>query len=214
MKSPVADIRTDYRLTALSEQDALANPVQQFEKWFNEALEVGVAEPNAMTLATSTADGYPSARIVLLKGFDKKGFYFYTNYESRKARQIADNPRGALVFFWRELERQVRIEGILEKTTPEQNEAYYQRRPEGSRISAWASPQSSVIPDRAFLEQATAEVAARFSQSPLRCPAFWGGYCLHPEAIEFWQGRAHRLHDRLRYTRQPSRRWKKERLAP
>jgi pyridoxamine 5'-phosphate oxidase len=212
-KLSLPDIRNDYRRASLGKEDIAADPFDQFRKWFDEALESGIEQANAMTLATGTAEGRISARIVLLKGIDASGFYFYTNYESAKARQIAENPYGALVFFWKELERQVRIEGRITKAPEKNSDAYYLSRPEKSRISAWASPQSRVIPDRAFLEAEVRKMEERFGNKPVTRPAFWGGYILQPGLFEFWQGRASRLHDRFRYIPLDGK-WRPERLAP
>ncbi|MBO9571191.1 MAG: pyridoxamine 5'-phosphate oxidase [Chitinophagaceae bacterium] len=206
----IADIRKDYKLKELSESIADKNAITQFEKWWHEATESKLDEVNAMTLATSSADGVPSARIVLLKGFDEKGFVFFTNYNSYKAQQLAENPRACLVFFWRELERQVRITGLVSKTDSITSEDYFNSRPEGSRISAIASPQSSVIESREWLE----EKVEQAKNQNIKRPENWGGYILKPVTIEFWQGRASRLHDRLQYSVQPDGSWIIERLAP
>lgn len=208
------DIRKDYRLASLSEQDVLPDPFRQFEKWFNEVLHAEVSEANAMTLATASADGSPSARIVLLKDFDERGFYFYTNYASKKAKQLDQNPHGAMVFFWKELERQVRIEGIVRRAESRMSDAYYASRPRMSQIGAWASPQSEVISGRPFLEQRVADAEARFKEGEVERPDFWGGFVLTPRQVEFWQGRASRLHDRIQYRLQPGETWSIERLAP
>ena len=213
-KLSLADIRKDYSKASLNENDVADNPFQQFEKWFNEVLHSAVDEPNAMTLATASSDGYISARIVLLKGFDQAGFYFYTNYESKKAQQIKENPRGALVFFWKELERQVRIEGNIIKASAENSNTYFQSRPKKSRIGAWASPQSRVIPGRSFLEEKVKELEDQFKNSTVERPVFWGGYILQPIVVEFWQGRSNRLHDRIQYTLEAAGHWKIKRLAP
>lgn len=213
-KVSLQDIRKDYKLASLNKKDMLPDPFQQFEKWFNEVIESRVDEPNAMTLATVSKDGKPSARIVLLKGFDERGFYFYTNYESRKALELAENPNAALVFFWKELERQVRIEGKVRKTSPDMSDTYFHSRPEKSRIGAWASPQSRIIASRDFLDQEVKKVEERFKNMPVTRPSFWGGYVLQPEKVEFWQGRSSRLHDRIHYSPGEEGRWQIERLAP
>lgn len=210
----LADIRKDYKMATLSEQDVSDDPFLQFEKWFNEVLHSQIDESNAMTLATADAKGKPSARIVLLKGFDERGFHFYTNYESKKARQIKENPFGALVFFWKELERQVRIEGKIIQADPPESEQYYHSRPLKSQIGAWASPQSKVISGRDYLEEKVRQYEERFKQSLPDRPSFWGGYILLPDLFEFWQGRPSRLHDRIQYSLTAANQWKKERLAP
>lgn len=209
----IADIRKDYSLRSLSEKDTAADPLSQFTKWWDEAITAQLEEVNAMTLATASLDGLPAARIVLLKGFDEKGFTFFTNYDSFKGQQLAENPRACLVFFWKELERQVRITGLVEKTTAEESDAYYNTRPEGSRIGAWASPQSHVISDREWLEANDLKYIDQFKNKPITRPPHWGGYRVKPVCIEFWQGRESRLHDRIQYTLERSE-WKKERLAP
>jgi pyridoxamine 5'-phosphate oxidase len=208
----IADIRQEYMRAGLVEKDAAADPFKQFDRWFHDALQAELPLPNAMTLATATAAGRPSARAVLLKGVDAGGFVFYTNYASRKARELAANPYAALVFVWAELERQVRIEGAIEKVSAEESDAYFESRPLGSRLGAWASPQSMVLPDRLTLATKVAAIVLRYGKHPPR-PLHWGGYRVLPEAIEFWQGRRNRLHDRLLYTKQAGG-WKIERLAP
>jgi pyridoxamine 5'-phosphate oxidase len=213
MNKSIADIRKDYTLHSLNEAGAAADPIDQFAHWWNEVLNSEIIEPNAMTLATSTKDGKPSARIVLLKGFDEKGFVFYTNYKSHKGNELAENPHAALVFFWKEIERQVRIEGEIEKVTDEESDAYFLSRPEGSRIGAWASPQSSVIENRELLEINVEHYKEEFKNSIPR-PPHWGGYRVMPFKLEFWQGRNDRLHDRLQYTKTDEGSWKVERLAP
>ncbi len=208
----IADLRQEYMLAGLSEAEAHRDPLAQFERWFKDALEAGVPLANAMTLATVSAEGAPDARIVLLKGLESGGFVFYTNYASRKGRQLAARPAACLVFLWTPLERQVRIEGVTVKVAAEDSEAYFRSRPLGSRLSAWASPQSEPVADRATLERALAEMENRYGTEPPR-PPHWGGYRLEPHAIEFWQGRENRLHDRLLYRRRNGG-WTIERLAP
>ncbi len=210
----VAALRYEYAGTSLDEDDVDADPVTQFMRWFEQALAAGVPEPNAMTVATATRAGVPSARIVLLKGFDARGFVFYTNYESRKGQELAENPVAALIFHWVELHRQVRITGAVEKVSREESDAYFQSRPRGSRLGAWASKQSSVLTGRAPLEVRLAELTMEFGEGDIPLPPFWGGYRVIPNAMEFWQGRPSRLHDRLRYARQPDDTWRIERLSP
>lgn len=214
----LAALRREYVQGGLSEADAAADPFAQFAAWFADAQAAdGIEDPNAMTLATADAGARPSARVVLLKGFDARGFVFYTNGRSRKGRELADNARAALVFWWPPLERQVRIEGRVERLSEEESDAYFRRRPRGSRLGAHASPQSEVIDGRARLEERLEEVAARFEGRDVPRPAHWGGYRVVPAAVEFWQGRASRLHDRLRYRRageEDAEDWTLERLAP
>lgn len=208
-------LRENYARQSLSETDVTPDPVMQFATWFRQALDSRLREPNAMTLATATLAGRPSARTVLLKGFDARGFTFYTNYESRKGRELAENPQAALLFTWLELERQVRIEGRVESITPAESLAYFQSRPKASQIGAWASPQSRVIADRATLEARALELRAQYEPvDTLPLPPFWGGYRLRPNEFEFWQGRPSRLHDRIRYTLTQAATWQVERLAP
>jgi pyridoxamine 5'-phosphate oxidase len=206
-------MRRDYAREALAEADVDADPVVQFGRWFEQAEQAGLLEPTAMTLATATPDGRPSARMVLLRGFDERGFCFYTNYESRKGIELAANPRAALVLWWGELERQVRIEGTVSATSREESEAYFHSRPPGSQLSAAASPQSRVIEGRAVLERRVAQLATGSTDGKVPLPEFWGGYRLAHEVVEFWQGRPNRLHDRLRYRRVGDA-WRIERLAP
>ena len=210
----LADLRRDYASRALDENDAHSDPIQQFTLWFDEALKSQLLDVNAMTLATSSAHGEPSARTVLLKGADESGFVFYTNYDSAKGRDLAENPRASLLFFWRELERQVRITGSVTKTTHAVSDRYFHSRPIESQISAAISDQSRPVADRSELEQRYAHFAAKHKDSLVPLPASWGGYCVQPDAIEFWQGRTSRLHDRLLYTRQADGSWKRSRLAP
>jgi len=207
----VADLRQIYQKGLLLESDAAATPMEQFGRWFEQALAAHVPEPNAMTLATANAEGRASARIVLLKGYDAQGFVFYTNYQSRKGQELAARPWASLLFFWQALERQVRIEGRVERVSAAESDAYYHSRPLGSRIGAWASPQSQPI-TRAELEAREAEFSTRYGSAPPR-PEHWGGYRLQPEYIEFWQGRPSRLHDRLCYE-QKNDAWHLTRLSP
>ncbi len=210
----LADIRRDYARRALDENDAHPDPIQQFTTWFDEALKSQLLDVNAMTLATSSARAEPSARTVLLKGADEHGFVFYTNYDSAKGRDLAENPRASLLFFWRELERQVRINGAVTKTTRAESDSYFHSRPIESQISAAISDQSRPVADRSELERRYAEFAAKHTDSLVPLPAGWGGYRVKPDAIEFWQGRKSRLHDRLLYTRQADGSWTRSRLAP
>jgi len=214
MPSTIADIRKDYKLKSLLEKDVATNPVRQFDTWWQEALNSEIDEVNAMTLATASADGIPAARIVLLKGYDEYGFVFFTNYESFKGMQLAENPRACLVFFWKELERQIRITGLVEKVSAEESDAYFNSRPEGSRIGAWVSPQSQVIANREWLEDQEKKYIGNLAAQPLKRPDHWGGYRVKPISIEFWQGRSNRLHDRIQYTLQGDNKWIIERLAP
>ncbi|PSL49153.1 pyridoxamine 5'-phosphate oxidase [Chitinophaga niastensis] len=214
LNQKVADLRKDYILASLDESDVAPHPLPQFEKWWHDATSSEIDEPNAMTLATSTPDGHPSARIVLLKGFDEEGFLFFTNYESRKGLELAQNPHVTLLFFWRELERQVRIEGTVSKAPVSISNEYYNSRPKDSRIGAIASPQSKVIPGRSFLEEQVSQVALKYEQEAPERPDYWGGYVVKPRVVEFWQGRSNRLHDRILYTLTTEGSWKIERLAP
>lgn len=200
-------------MKSLLESDAATDPFAQFGHWWLEAVESKIDEVNAMTLATSSADGFPSARIVLLKGYDRNGFVFFTNYNSQKGQDIAANPKACLLFFWKELERQVRIDGSIEKISAADSEEYFQSRPVGSRIGAWCSPQSTVIPDRSLLDKNVDFYSNKFNAQIVPRPDHWGGYIVKPTAIEFWQGRSSRLHDRLRYSK-IAEAWKIERLAP
>jgi pyridoxamine 5'-phosphate oxidase len=217
MPDPLAKLlptlRREYERAGLREEDALAEPIGQFERWMSEALAAGVVEANAMTLATASPDGAPDARIVLLKGVDAHGFTFFTNYDSAKGHELAANPRASLVFLWRELARQVRITGSVTRVTREESEDYFASRPRGSQLGAWASAQSSRVDSRAALDVMLAQVTARFAGADVPCPPHWGGYRVAPDAVEFWQGRESRMHDRLRYVREATA-WRRERLAP
>ncbi len=209
----IADLRKSYERDELDESASAADPLQQFERWFQQALAAELPEPNAMTVATVGADGRPSTRVVLIKGYDARGIVWYTNYDSRKGRELAGNPHAALQFHWVELERVVRIEGRVEKVDGAESDAYYQSRPLDSRIGAWASPQSQVIASRAVLVANAARYGAQYLLHPPR-PPHWGGFRLVPDRWEFWQGRKSRLHDRLRYRLDEAGAWVRERLAP
>ncbi|HSQ55801.1 MAG TPA: pyridoxamine 5'-phosphate oxidase [Gemmata sp.] len=211
----LAHLRQEYSAGGLSEAEAGMDPFALFRTWFDQAFAAGLHEPNAMALATATTDGIPSVRLVLLKMLDDRGFTFFTNYDSRKAREMAANPRVALVFPWHALERQVQIEGTIEVVTPKESDAYYVTRPLGSRLGAWASAQSAVIPDRDFLERQHAALMAKYSDGNVPRPPNWGGYRVLPAIFEFWQGRPSRLHDRIRFTKLSSPPfWRRERLSP
>jgi pyridoxamine 5'-phosphate oxidase len=213
MSPSIADLRQDYRQQALLETEADPHPMQQFRRWFDQALAADLLEPNAMTLATVDATGQPSARMVLLKGLESGGFDFFTNYNGRKGQELATNAKAALVFWWGDLERQVRIEGTVSPITAAESDAYFHSRPIGSQLGAWASPQSQVITDRQVLETRLEAVKAQYAGQEIPRPPHWGGYRLTPHAIEFWQGRSNRLHDRLLYTRTGDT-WQQVRLAP
>lgn len=210
----IQNLRQDYSASMLSENSTKGDPIKQFEQWFNEALEAKLHEPNAMTLSTATVTGKPSARIVLLKGFHTGGFIFFTNYLSRKGKEIAKNPQGALTFFWGGLERQVRIEGTIEKVSKEDSEKYFHSRPKGSQVGAVVSPQSQEIESRELLEQKWNELEAEYADKEIPKPSYWGGYILNPQLVEFWQGRPSRMHDRILYKKTDKKTWKKVRLAP
>jgi pyridoxamine 5'-phosphate oxidase len=210
----IASIRKEYTKASLDVTSVSENPILQFEKWFNEALQSNALEPSAMTLATISTNGKPSARIVLLKGISNERFYFYTNYQSQKGQELENNPACALTFFWPELERQVRISGFAARATAEESDQYFQSRPRGSQVGAWASPQSIVIKDRKLLETRVKEIEERFkNEKTLPRPKQWGGYAVSPFEIEFWQGRASRLHDRVLYSL-INKEWKINLLAP
>jgi pyridoxamine 5'-phosphate oxidase len=234
---PLAQLRREYNLAGLRRRDLEADPIAQFRIWFEHAAKARgggrwrkffvnlyksllmltgaeTADVNAMTLATADKEGRPSARVVLLKGVDERGFIFFTNYDSRKGRELTENPQGALVFYWPDLERQVCIAGKVEKLPAAESELYFKSRPRGARIAAWASKQSEVLPNREMLEKTWAELEARYSGPEVPMPPYWGGYVLSPTRMEFWQGRPNRLHDRLRYTKQPDSTWQLERLSP
>ena len=213
MKQEIADLRKDYRLQTLNEEDVAENAIEQFSKWWNEALASDIDEVNAMTLATLAPDGMPSARIVLLKNYDERGVVFFTNYNSAKGKALAAYPKAALVFFWKELERQVRIQGDVEKVSDEESDEYFNSRPVGSRIGAWSSPQSEVIESRHVLEDNVEKYTTEMKAGIPR-PQHWGGYRVKPAVIEFWQGRSNRLHDRIEYHLQLDGSWQKVRLAP
>ena len=214
-KKKIADLREDYSKKTLNKSDVVVNPIEQFRIWFEEAQNSQVPEPNAMTLATATPEGKPSARIVLLKGLEENGFIFYTNYKSHKGKELAKNPNAALVFVWLGLERQVRIEGVIKKISKAQSKNYFQSRPKKSQMGAWVSSQSKVIKDRSVLENHMKDLEKKYKKEDvLPCPPQWGGYILEPNVLEFWQGRRSRLHDRIRYKQLKSGKWKIERLAP
>jgi pyridoxamine 5'-phosphate oxidase len=211
--APLADRRRSYAQGSLDEGDALADPFAQFERWFGDAERSDTLEPYAVTLATVSADGQPAARVVLLRDYDPRGFVFFTNYESRKGRELASSGKASLLFFWPALERQIRIDGTVAKIAPAQSDAYFAKRPRGHRLSAWASPQSTVVPDRAFLEAQMRTQDERFRDVDVPRPPHWGGYRVVPHAYEFWQGRRDRVHDRIAYVPAAAG-WRTERLAP
>ncbi len=213
MNANIANIRTEYKLKSLSENDVKADAIEQFTEWWNEALQSEIYEVNAMTLATADKNGMPAARIVLLKDYNAEGFVFFTNYASKKGDDIAENPNACLLFFWKELERQVRINGTIEKINATDSDAYFNSRPEGSKIGAHTSPQSKPIANREFLENRYLELSDKFKEKDIPRPENWGGYVVKPTNIEFWQGRPSRLHDRILFTKTNDS-WKIERLAP
>jgi pyridoxamine 5'-phosphate oxidase len=210
----ISDLRREYMLRGLRRTDLDPDPIKQFALWFEQALAADLTDANSMNLATSSASGIPSARMVLLKGFDQDGFVFFTNYNSAKAKQLDENPRAALVFYWAELERQICITGSVTRVSPEESESYFKTRPSGSQLGAWASKQSEIVSSREALEMQLEEATQRFTGGEVPCPPFWGGYRVRPETIEFWQGRPNRLHDRLRYRRSSDDTWILERLQP
>lgn len=214
MSKSIADLRQEYSLQRLNKTDAHPNPFEQFTLWFDQAVAAKLPEPNAMTLATATPDGKPSARMVLLKGYDERGFVFYTNYKSRKGQQLLANPWGAIAFWWTQLERQVRIEGQIEQVSAEESDAYFHSRPQDSQLGAWASEQSQVIDSREVLEQRLQHLKTEYENKTIPRPPYWGGFRLIPVAIEFWQGRPSRLHDRLLYQRTAEGSWMIQRLSP
>ena len=207
------NFRKNYKLDSLSKEEVDENPISQFKKWMNEAISFKITEPNAMTLATATPDGVPSARVLLLKSFDNKGFVFYTNYESRKAKELAKNPHACIVFDWHIMERQIIIEGVVKKVSAEESDKYFNSRPEDSQLGAWISPQSTFIDDREELENRRVKIESMFKDKLITRPPNWGGYILKPRTIEFWQGRESRLHDRIIYIN-VDKEWIVRRLAP
>lgn len=214
MDSSIADLRQNYTLAGLSEAELNSDPIAQFNVWFQQALDADLLEPNAMTIATATPDGKPTARIVLLKGVDQRGFVFYTNYESQKGQQLIANPYAALVFLWDKLERQIRIEGKVVKLDREESAAYFHSRPKASQLGAWASAQSRVIPNREVLEQKLEDLQTQYKDETVPIPEHWGGFRVVPNRIEFWQGRPSRLHDRLVYDLKDDHSWQIQRLSP
>lgn len=214
MDEKIAEIRKDYSHKVLIESEIESNPLKQFEKWWQEAVASDIPEANAMTLATASADGMPSARMMLLKGFSEKGFMFFTNYNSFKGQQLTENPRACLVLFWKELERQVRITGIIEKTGKDESDSYFQMRPKASQIGAITSPQSQVVESRQWLDERFNKLSEKLENETVQRPDHWGGYLVKPVIVEFWQGRPGRLHDRIQYSLSDDGSWKIERLAP
>ena len=214
MNSFIADLRQEYSSQSLLERDVAPDPLEQFNKWWEQALESEIVEPNAMTLATASGDGMPSARIVLLKGFSKQGFVFYSNYKSYKGIQLEENPKACLLFFWKELERQVRIVGLVKKVPEKESDEYFFSRPKGSQIGAVVSPQSQVIESRYWLDEQYLKILEQSKEDSIQRPTHWGGYQVQPVIVEFWQGRPSRLHDRIQYTVMENGEWKIERLAP
>lgn len=214
IKQYIRNLSYDFSIQRLDESQVSKSPILQFEQWFKDAVDAQVSSPNAMVLSTASKEGVPSARIMLLRNFDENGFVFYTNYHSKKADHLTDNPFAALTFFWAELERQVRIEGIVKKQDDRESDEYFAQRPEGSKLGAWSSQQSHVIANRAELDQKYADIQQHFSGKEIPRPAFWGGYTLKPTLFEFWQGRPSRMHDRIIYKARENQQWKIERLSP
>lgn len=214
MNASIADLRKDYSSQSLLETDVASDPFSQFQKWWTEAINSRIEEPNAMTVATASGDGMPAARILLLKGFDERGFVFFTNYKSYKAMHLEENPKACLVFFWKELERQVRVTGLVRRISEKESDEYFLSRPVGSQIGAWASPQSQVIESREWLQERFLKLTEEFKEKELNRPPHWGGYVVTPVIVEFWQGRPSRLHDRIQYSLKEDGSWKVERLAP
>jgi pyridoxamine 5'-phosphate oxidase len=214
MDERIADIRKDYSRKVLIESEVDHDPIKQFNVWWQDAIEAKICEVNAMTLATASSDGMPSARTVLLKGFSEEGFIFFTNYNSYKGQQLAENPKACLVFFWKELERQVRITGLVQKASAEESNIYFKSRPKASQAGAIASPQSQVIESREWLDEQYKKISGQFGEKEIQRPIHWGGYVVKPVIIEFWQGRTGRLHDRIQYSLLEDGGWKIERLAP
>jgi pyridoxamine 5'-phosphate oxidase len=214
MTTSISDLRKDYSSKSLLETDVEPNPFDQFQNWWNEAVNSEIDEPNAMTLATASNDGMPAARIMLLKAFDKRGFVFFTNYKSYKAMHLEENPKACLVFFWKELERQVRITGLVKRVSEQESDEYFLSRPLGSQVGAWASSQSQVIESREWLQERFSKLSEEFKEKELKRPPHWGGYLVTPVIVEFWQGRPSRLHDRIQYSLGEDGNWKIERLSP
>lgn len=214
MTHHIANFRREYASRYLLENDVKSDPIQQFAEWWKDVLDAKVEEPNAMTFATASLDGMPSARLLLLKGFDEAGFVFFTNYESYKGMHLAENPKACMVFYWKELERQIRITGLVNKISGEASDEYFASRPQGSKISALSSPQSKVVKSREWLDDQFNELVKQNTGTEIQRPNFWGGYVLKPVIVEFWQGRTSRLHDRIQYSLQDDGVWKIERLAP
>jgi pyridoxamine 5'-phosphate oxidase len=214
MNKQIADIRKDYQMQSLLETDVADEPFEQFNRWWDDAIKSELDEVNAMTLATASASGMPSARIVLLKSASADGFVFFTNYNSHKGKELEENPFACLVFFWKELERQIRITGTIEKVSEAESDEYFHSRPVGSRIGAWASPQSSIISSRETIEKNIVKYEGAFAGSDIPRPPHWGGYIVKPTVVEFWQGRPNRLHDRIQYSKTEDGNWETNRLAP